>query len=98
MSWAGMRCVVSLAAAFALPFVLPDGTPFPGRNYILFLTFCVILTTLVLQGLTLPVLIRKLGIRDDGVTDEEERSARLAANQAAIAFLENAAVRNGASP
>jgi CPA1 family monovalent cation:H+ antiporter len=64
----------------------------------LFFTFCVILTTLVGQGLTLPFLIRKLGIRDDGVTDEEERSARLAANQAAMAFLEGAAARDGAPP
>jgi CPA1 family monovalent cation:H+ antiporter len=88
VAWAGMRGVVSLAAAFALPFVLYDGSAFPGRNYILFLTFCVILTTLVFQGLTLPILIRKLGIRDDGSTDEEERSARLAANKAAMELIE----------
>src|SRR5207244_3125008 len=65
VAWAGMRGVISLAAAFALPFVLPNGNPFPGRNYILFFTFCVILVTLIFQGLTLPVLIRKLGIKDD---------------------------------
>ena len=98
IAWAGMRGVISLAAAFALPFTLPDGRPFPGRNYILFFTFCVILATLVGQGLTLPFLIRILRIEDDGVTDEEERSARIAANQAAIAFLENAGGRDGASP
>jgi Na+/H+ antiporter len=97
VAWAGMRGVISLAAAFALPFTLPDGSPFPGRNYILFFTFCVILATLVGQGLTLPFLIRVLKIEDDGVTDEEERSARIAANQAAIAFLENAGGRDGAS-
>src|SRR6266446_8082758 len=68
IAWAGMRGVISLAAAFALPFALPDGNPFPGRNYILFLTFCVILTTLVFQGLTLPLVIRKLGIESDGST------------------------------
>jgi CPA1 family monovalent cation:H+ antiporter len=96
--WAGMRGVISLAAAFALPFTLPNGSPFPGRNYILFFTFCVILATLVGQGLTLPFLIRKLGIKDDGATDEEERAARLAANEAAIAFLENECLRDGASP
>ena len=96
--WAGMRGVISLAAAFALPFTLPNGRPFPGRNYILFFTFCVILATLVGQGLTLPFLIRKLGIKDDGATDEEERAARLAANEAAIAFLENECLRDGASP
>jgi len=87
IAWAGMRGVVSLAAAFALPFVLTGGSPFPGRNYILFLTFCVILTTLVFQGLTLPLVIRKLGIESDGSTDEEERLARLKANKAAIELL-----------
>ena len=56
ISWAGMRGVVSLAAAFALP---PD---FPQRDLILFLTFCVIVATLVGQGLTLPWLIRQLGV------------------------------------
>jgi len=88
VGWAGMRGVVSLAAAFALPFVLNDGTAFPGRNYILFLTFSVILATLVFQGLTLPVLIRQLSIRDDGSTDEEERSARVEANKAALELIE----------
>jgi CPA1 family monovalent cation:H+ antiporter len=91
ISWAGMRGVVSLAAAFALPFVLKNGNPFPGRNYILFLTFCVILTTLVFQGLTLPFVIRKLRVEDDGSTDEEERTARLNANKAAIELLEQLA-------
>ncbi|MDQ2825255.1 MAG: Na+/H+ antiporter [Verrucomicrobiota bacterium] len=90
VSWAGMRGVVSLAAAFALPFTLSDGSPFPGRSYILFFTFCVILVTLVGQGLTLPLLIRKLGVKDDGLTDEEERSARLEANKAAIQMIEKA--------
>jgi CPA1 family monovalent cation:H+ antiporter len=98
LSWAGMRGVVSLAAAFALPFALPDGTPFPGRNYILFFTFAVILATLGLQGLTLPLLIHILRVRDDGTTDEEERAARLAANEAAIAFLEKLCLEEGASP
>ena len=88
--WAGMRGVVSLAAAFALPVALSDGRPFPGRDYILFLTFSVILTTLVLQGLTLPLLIRKLGIQEDAEADEEERRARLEANKAALDFIENA--------
>jgi CPA1 family monovalent cation:H+ antiporter len=90
-AWAGMRGVVSLAAAFALPLALDNGQPFPGRSYILFLTFCVILTTLVFQGLTLPLLIRGLGIRDDGTIDNEERDARLQANEAAVEFVEQAA-------
>jgi CPA1 family monovalent cation:H+ antiporter len=91
VAWTGMRGVVSLAAAFALPLTLANGQPFPGRNYILFFTFCVILTTLVIQGLTLPILIRLLRIEDDGLTDEEECTARLEANQAAIAFIEERA-------
>ena len=90
VAWAGMRGVVSLAAAFALPFTLSDGSPFPGRSYILFFTFCVILVTLVGQGLTLPLLIRKLGVKDDGATDEEERSARLEANKAALQMIQRA--------
>ena len=87
-----MRGVVSLAAAFALPIVLANRQPFPGRSYILFLTFCVILTTLVFQGLTLPILIRKLGVKDDGVIDNEERDARLRANEAAVDFIEQKAL------
>jgi Na+/H+ antiporter len=87
VAWSGMRGVVSLAAAFALPLTLSDGNPFPGRNYILFLTFSVILATLVLQGLSLPLLIRKLGITDDGEADQEERRARLEANKAAIDLI-----------
>ena len=89
MAWSGMRGVVSLAAAFALPFVLPNGSPFPGRNYILFLTFAVILVTLLFQGLTLPIVIQKLCIKSDNSTDEEERTARLKANEAAIDLIEN---------
>ena len=87
VSWAGMRGVVSLAAAFALPLALTDGSSFPGRDYILFFAFSVIFTTLILQGLTLPLLIRKLGIMHDGRADEEERRARLEANKAAIELI-----------
>ena len=86
IAWAGMRGVVSLAAAFALPIVLADRQPFPGRSYILFLTFCVILTTLVFQGLTLPILIRKLGVEDDGVIDDEERRGALAGERSRSRF------------
>ena len=87
VAWSGMRGVISLAAAFALPFTLPDGRPFPGRNYILFFTFCVILTTLVFQGLTLPLIIRKLSIPRDQSIEEEERSARFEANKAALKLI-----------
>jgi len=74
VGWTGLRGVLSLTAAISLPEVLPNGKAFPQRNMIVFLTFCVILTTLVLQGLTLPALIRKLGLqaKDDEVEREEE--------------------------
>jgi CPA1 family monovalent cation:H+ antiporter len=98
MAWSGMRGVVSLAAAFALPLVLPNGSPFPGRNYILFLTFSVILVTLLFQGLTLPIVIQRLCIKPDTSTDEEERSARLKANQAAIESIENVRAKGKFSP
>jgi len=98
VSWAGMRGVVSLAAAFALPLALIDGSPFPGRDYILFFAFSVILTTLVLQGLTLPLLIRKLGITHDGEADEEERRARLEANKAATELIEKLRANGKFSP
>jgi monovalent cation/hydrogen antiporter len=87
VAWTGMRGVVSLAAALSVPLTLSNGSPFPGRDYVLFITFCVILATLVLQGLSLPVLIRRLGVVDDGLTNMEERTARLKANEAALAYL-----------
>src|SRR6266404_1539413 len=98
VGWAGMRGVVSLAAAFALPLAMPTGQPFPGRDYILFVAFSVILVTLVLQGLTLPVLIRKLGVPRDAETDEEERLARLEANKAALRWIEEAGANGKFSP
>jgi Na+/H+ antiporter len=98
VGWAGMRGVVSLAAAFALPLALPTGGRFPGRDYILFVAFSVILVTLVLQGLTLPVLIRKLGVPRDEGTDEEERLARLEANKAALKWIEEAGTNGKFSP
>jgi CPA1 family monovalent cation:H+ antiporter len=98
VAWTGMRGVVSLAAAMAVPFTLENGTPFPGRDLILFLTFVVILATLVLQGSSLPALIRWLGVEDDGTTEKEERSARLKANEAALARLNELADGPGALP
>lgn len=90
VAWAGMRGVVSLAAALAIPLTLSTGRPFPGRDYILFITFCVIVATLVLQGLSLPALICGLGVVDDGLAELEERTARLKANEAALAYLAEA--------
>jgi NhaP-type Na+/H+ and K+/H+ antiporter len=91
IAWCGMRGVISLAAAFALPFALPNGNAFPARNYILFFTFCVIFVTLVLQGLTLPLLIKSLRIQSDTTLDDEERNARVEANKAALEFVDRAA-------
>jgi CPA1 family monovalent cation:H+ antiporter len=87
LSWAGMRGVDSLAAALALPFVTQNGDPFPERGLIVFITFSVILGTLVLQGLSLPPLIRWLKIVEDHSLEDEERQARLKANEAALARL-----------
>jgi monovalent cation/hydrogen antiporter len=88
LSWAGMRGAVSLAAALALPLETDSGAPFPGRDLILFLTFSVILVTLVGQGLTLPYVIRALGIEDDGIDEREDAKARIHAAEAALARLE----------
>lgn len=88
LGWAGMRGVVSLAAALALPLTMDDGTPFPERDLVIFLTFSVILATLVGQGLTLPWLIRRLGIGDDGSAAHEELHAREAAVEAALERLD----------
>ncbi|NEQ28631.1 MAG: Na+/H+ antiporter, partial [Microcoleus sp. SIO2G3] len=95
LGWTGMRGVVSLAAALALPLTTNNGTPFPGRGLIIFLTFCVILVTLVLQGLTLPILIRWLKIVDDVGSEREEMEARLTAAQAAMARIEELSAEDG---
>jgi CPA1 family monovalent cation:H+ antiporter len=84
----GMRGAVSLAAALAIPDVTDAGAPFPGRDLIIFLAFCVILGTLVLQGLTLPALISALGIKDDGLDAKEDAKARIRAAEAALARLD----------
>jgi CPA1 family monovalent cation:H+ antiporter len=88
VSWAGMRGAVSLAAALAIPLETEAGSPFPGRELIIFLAFCVILVTLVGQGTTLPVLIRGLHIEDDGLDGHEEAKARKRAALAALERLE----------
>jgi monovalent cation/hydrogen antiporter len=85
VAWSGMRGAVSLAAALALPL------DFPMRNLILFLTFAVIFATLVLQGLTLPTLIRHLRLEGDDAEEREEVRARLAATDAALARLDELA-------
>ncbi len=86
--WCGVRGVVSLAAALALPGALPDGGPFPGRAAVLACAICVILVTLFLQAPTLHLLVRLLGIREDGDGEAEIRSAREAFLRAGIARLD----------
>jgi CPA1 family monovalent cation:H+ antiporter len=86
--WTGMRGAVSLAAALALPLQTDAGAPFPRRHVIQFLTFAVIFATLVLQGLSLPTLIRRLGISGKDAADEEELRAELAAAEAAVDRLD----------
>jgi Na+/H+ antiporter len=88
IAWTGMRGVISLAAALALPFQTAAGVPFPDRNLIIFLTFCVILATLVVQGLSLPVLIRTLGLEDDHIGDKEETHGRIRIAEAALERLD----------
>jgi CPA1 family monovalent cation:H+ antiporter len=76
IGWAGMRGVVSLASALSIPLLAEDGTPFPQRNLILFITFVVILVTLVVQGLTLPLIIRWVNPQErEGFIPEEEQDA-----------------------
>lgn len=98
MSWSGMRGAVSLAAALTVPRFV-DGEPLAGRDLVLFLTFAVILGTLVLQGLTLPALIKALGIKEDGnVGRIAELQARLEGARAALDRLEKICAENGLPP
>jgi CPA1 family monovalent cation:H+ antiporter len=88
-SWSGMRGAVSLAAALALPLTTHAGDPLPGRELVQFITFALILVTVVGQGLTLPWLIRRLGVIDAGDEEEhEELRARLVIARAALDRLE----------
>jgi monovalent cation/hydrogen antiporter len=94
IGFTGVRGIVSLAAALALPFATDDGLRFPYRDLILFLTFAVILVTLVGQGLLLPTLIRLLGLADTGRRERhddrtEELAARRQAIEAALTYLDD---------
>jgi monovalent cation/hydrogen antiporter len=87
VSWVGMRGIVSLAAALALPLTTASGAPFPFRNEMILVTFAVILATLVLQGLTLTPMIRFLALGEDRTLELEEARAREEAAQAAMLRL-----------
>jgi CPA1 family monovalent cation:H+ antiporter len=88
LSWAGLRGAVSLAAALAIPLTTDAGSGFPERDLIIFLTFCVILGTLVVQGLSLPMLIKGMRLEPDTSEDEEDAQARIRAAEAALERLE----------
>jgi CPA1 family monovalent cation:H+ antiporter len=91
--WAGLRGAVSLAAALALPLQTDAGAPLPDRDLILFITFAVIFVTVVGQGLTLPYVIRRLGVIEDGAEEEsEELHARMTASRAALERLDELAI------
>ena len=84
VSWSGMRGVVSLAAALALPVAMPNGDPFPQRDLVILLVFGIVFVTLVGQGLTLPVLIKALRIQKDTSGETETELAREAMRHAAV--------------
>jgi len=88
MSWTGMRGIVSLAAALSIPLNLPSGEEFPFRNLLIFLTYVVILVTLLIPALTLPSLMRWLGIKDGGENRRDEIVARLALFKAVLRELD----------
>ncbi len=85
--WAGMRGVVSLAAALSIPLLTNEGNPFPHRNLILFITFIVILMTLVLQGMTLPWLIKKINLEDKFETIPEKTQELIIQKKMALSSL-----------
>ncbi|MDM0011694.1 sodium:proton antiporter [Variovorax sp. J22P168] len=89
LSWSGMRGIVTLAAAFAIPEMLPDGSPFPYRDLILLCAFAVVLGTLVLQGLTLKPLIRRLDLSDDDPVASEIRLGRTHAYAALLEAIKD---------
>jgi CPA1 family monovalent cation:H+ antiporter len=99
IAWAGMRGGVTLAAALAIPLSTDSGAPFPDRSLIVFLAFCVVLATLVVQGLSLPGVVRLLGLEEDDAADaREEAKARIHAAEAAIARLDELAEEGWVRP
>lgn len=91
LAWAGMRGVVSLAAALSIPTHLSDGRPFPQRDLILFITFVVIVVSLLLQGLTLPWLIRRVNLEDPdhmGSPEEQDKIVRERLATFSLKFLQ----------
>lgn len=98
VGWCGMRGIVSLAAALALPVTLPDGTPFPARDLIIFLTFFVIAATLVGQGLSLAPLIRRLKVGSEWRMEDEQRRLRAVMGAAAMAAIDTHLAQSNTPP
>ena len=94
IGWGGMRGVLSLAAAVSLPYALPGGGMFRQRSMIIYLAFCLIVATLVLQGLPLPWLIRSLGLSTSGSTNDEEQHARRVMLREALVHLDRKRSKN----
>jgi CPA1 family monovalent cation:H+ antiporter len=94
IGWGGMRGVLSLAAAVSLPYALPGGGMFRQRSMIIYLAFCLIVATLVLQGLTLPWLIRRLGLSASGSINDEEQEARRVMLREALVHLDRKRSKN----
>lgn len=90
IAWCGMRGIVTLASALALPGADGAVPAFPQRDFILFTAFCVVLGTLVVQGMTVPPLLRALGLPDDGSVEREVGLARAAAARAGLGVVEAA--------
>jgi Na+/H+ antiporter len=96
IGWCGMRGIVSLAAALSLPLMLPGGQPFPHRDLLIFVTFVVIIATLVGQGLTLPPLIRQLQVGSRWSLQDEQVRVRAAMSSAALAAIDEVVAAEGA--
>jgi Na+/H+ antiporter len=88
IAWTGMRGAVTIAAALLVPLQTDAGAPFPGRDLIVFFAFGVVFATLVVQGLSLPLVIRALRLEDDGLEAGEEAAARIRAAESALARIE----------
>lgn len=91
VAYTGMRGAVTLAAALALPRMTDAGTPFPGREVIIFVAFCGVVATVVIQGLSLPPLLRVMAVESDGSAEHEEAKARLRAAEAALRRIDELA-------
>src|SRR6266498_3578776 len=90
VAWAGMRGASTLVVALAIPLATNDGTAFPDRALVIFLTFCVVVVTLLVQGLSLPHLIQRTGLQEDA-NDREVVRTRAAAHAAAVRRLDELA-------